>query len=157
MMMCLPRLIAHASLTLWVFEKMTFTSLVLPKLVIIPNLSRVIIATILFFQVLLYSSSFVCTLKNETWGAAQEPYQLKIKQFSPDIITFRTKHKDNPFTLNCSMLPRTFLSIFHAGSRRLGSNNFWHSSYKEKMAGWAHVSRVSFRFLWLSLYWHAEC
>ena len=30
------------------------------------------------------------------------------------------------------MVPRTFLFIFHAGSRRLGSNNFRNSSYKEK-------------------------
>ena len=33
------------------------------------------------------------------------------------------------------MVPQTFLFIFHAGWRRLGSNNFRNSSYKEKMAG----------------------
>ena len=32
------------------------------------------------------------------------------------------------------MVPRTFLFIFYAGSRRLGSNNFRNSSYKEKTA-----------------------
>ena len=30
------------------------------------------------------------------------------------------------------MVPRTFLLIFHAGSRRLSSNKFRNSSYKEK-------------------------
>ena len=37
------------------------------------------------------------------------------------------------------MVRRTFLLIFHAGSRRLGSNNFRDSSYKEKTAGSARV------------------
>ena len=30
------------------------------------------------------------------------------------------------------MVPRTFLFIFHAGLRRLGSNNFRNTSYKKK-------------------------
>ena len=45
------------------------------------------------------------------------------------------------------MVPRTFLFLFHAGSRRLGSNNFRNSSYKEKTAGSARVCRLSYRFL----------
>ena len=65
------------------------------------------------------------------------------------ILKFRTKHEDNPFTLNCFMVPRTCLFIFDAGSRRLGSNNFRNSSYKEKTASSARVSRLSFRFFWL--------
>ena len=73
---------------------------------------------------ILYSSSFVGTLKNEIPGAALELCQLKLKQFSPDILKFSTKHEDNPFNLNCFMVPRTCLFIFDAGSRRLGSNNF---------------------------------
>ena len=109
--------------------------------------SRVITATMLFLQFILYSSSFVGTLKNEIPGAALELCQLKLKQFSPDILKFSTKHKDNPFTLNCFMVPRTFLLTFQAGSRRLGSNNLRNSSYKEKTVGWARVSRLSFRFL----------
>ena len=113
--------------------------------------SRVITATMLFLQFILYSSSFVGTLKNEIPGAALELCQLKIKQFSPEILKFSTKHEDNPFTLNCYMVPRTFLFIFYAGSRGLGSNNFRNSSYKEKTAGSARVSRLSFRFLWLWL------
>ena len=96
---------------------------------------------------MLYSSSFVGTLKNEIPGAALELCQLKIKQFSPDILKFSTKHVENPFTLNCFMAPCTFLFIFHAGSHRLGSNNFRNSSYKEITAGLARVSRLSFRFL----------
>ena len=100
--------------------------------------SRVITATMLFLQFILYSSSFVGTLKNEIPGAALELYQLKLKQFSPE---------DNPFTLSYFMVPRTCLFIFDAGSRRLGSNNFRNSSYKEKTVGSARVSRLSFRFL----------
>ena len=100
----------------------------------------------LFLQFVQYLSSFVGTPKIEIPGAALELCQLKIKQFSPGILKFSTKHEDNPFTLNCFMVPRTFLFIFHAGSRRLGSNNFRNSSYKEETAGSARVSRLSFRF-----------
>ena len=60
---------------------------------------------------ILYSSSFVGTLKNEIPGAALELCQLKLKQFSPDILKFSTKHEDNPFTLNCFMVPRFCQSI----------------------------------------------
>ena len=67
--------------------------------------SQVITATMLFLQFMLYSSSFVGTLKNEIPEAALELCQLKIKQLSPDILKFRTKHEDNPFTLNCSVVP----------------------------------------------------
>ena len=100
-----------------------------------------------FLQFILYSSSFGTLVKNEIPEAALELCQLNIKQLSPDILKFRTKHEDNPFTLNCSVVPRSFLFIFHAGSRGLGSNNFRNSSYKEKTAGSARVSRLSFRFL----------
>ena len=85
----------------------------------------------LFLQFILHSSSFVGTLKNEIPGAALGLCQLKIKQFSPDILKWSTKHEDNPFTLNCFMVPPTFLFIFHAGSRRLGSNIFRNSIYKK--------------------------
>ena len=98
---------------------------------------------------MLHSSSFVGTLKNETPEAVLELCQLKIKQLSPDILKFRTKHKDNPFILNCSVVPRNFLFVVHAGSRGLGSNNFRDSSYKEKTAGSARVfsSKLYFSFL----------
>ena len=86
----------------------------------------------LFLQFILYSLSFVGTLKNEIPGSAMELCQLKRKQFSPDILKFITKHEDNSFTLNCFMVPRTFLFIFLAGSCRLGSNNFRNSSKKKK-------------------------
>ena len=105
----------------------------------------------LFLQFMLYSSSFVGTLvKNEIPEAALELYQLNINQLSPDILKFRTKHEDNqdnPFTLYCFVVSGSILFIFNAGSRGLGSNNFRNSSYKEKTAGSARVSRVSFRFL----------
>ena len=52
------------------------------------------------------------------------------------------------------MVLRSFLFVFHAGSRGLGSNNSRNSSYKEKTAGSARVSRLSFRFLWL---WCSKC
>ena len=79
-------------------------------------------------------------------GAALELCQLKLKQFSPNILKFSTKHEGNPFTLNCFIVPCTCLFIFDAGSRTLGSNNFRNSSYKEKTPGPARVSRLSFRF-----------
>ena len=101
----------------------------------------------LFLQFVLHLSSFVVTLKNEILEAVLELCQLKIEQFSPGILKFSTKHEDNPLPLNCSMVPRTFLFIFHAGSCRLGSKNFRNSSYKEKTVGLARVSRLSFRFL----------
>ena len=103
-----------------------------------------------FLQFMLYSSSFGTVVKNEIPEAALELCQLNINQVSPDIRKFRTKHEDNhdnPFTLNCFVVSRSFLFIFYAGSRGLGSNNFRSSSYKEKTAGSARVSRLSFRFL----------
>ena len=105
-----------------------------------------------FLQFVQYSSSFVGTPKNEIPGAALELCLVKIKQFSPDILKFSTKHEDNPITLNCYMVPRTFLFIFHAGLRRLSSKNFRNSSSKEKTTGSARVSRLSFRFLSLWFY-----
>ena len=110
------------------------------------TLSRVITETMLFLQFVLYSSSFVGTLKNEILVSA-----LELCQFSPGILKFNTKHEDNLFTLNCSTVPCTFLFTFHAGLRGLGSKNFRNSSYKEKTAGSARVSTLSFRFLWLWL------
>ena len=101
----------------------------------------------LFLWLVHYSSSFVGTPKNENPAAALELCQLKIKQFSPEILKFSSKHEDNLFTLNCFMVPRAFLFIFHADSRRLGSSDFQNSSFKEKDAGSARVSRLSFCFL----------
>ena len=111
------------------------------------TISRVITATMLFLQFVLYLPSFVGTLKYEIPGAALEPCQLKIEHFSPGILKFNTKHEDTLFTLNCSMVPCIFLFIFHAGLCGLGSKNFRNSSYKEKTASSACVSRLSFRFL----------
>ena len=96
---------------------------------------------------MLYSSSFVGTLKNEIPEATLKLCQLKIKQLLPDIFKFRTKHENNPFTLNCSVVPRSFLFVFHAGSRGLGSNSSPNSSYKEKTTGTVGVSTLSSRFL----------
>ena len=47
----------------------------------------------LFLQFVQYSSSFVGTPKNEIPGAALELCQLKLKQFSPEIFKFSTKHE----------------------------------------------------------------
>ena len=77
----------------------------------------------LFLQFMLHSSSFVGALKTEISEAALELCQLKIKQLSPDILKSRTKHENNPFTFNFSVVSRSFLFVFHAGSRWLGSNN----------------------------------
>ena len=86
------------------------------------------------------------SIKSEIPEAALERCQLKIKQLSPDILKFRTKHEDNLFTLISSVIFGSFCFIFHADSPGLGSNNFWNSSYKEKTAESARVSRLSFRF-----------
>ena len=88
---------------------------------------------------------FVGTPKKAIPGAALELCQLKIKQVSPEILKFSTKHKDNSFTLKYSRVTRTFCLYFMQA--RLGSNNFRNSSYKEKTAGTALVSRLSSRFL----------
>ena len=108
--------------------------------------SQVITATMLFLQFMLYSSFFVGVLKNEIPTAALELWQLKIKQLSPDILKFRTKHEDNPFTFNCYVVSRSFLFVFHAGLHGLGSNNSRTSSYKEKTG----------RFLWLCCNWKTK-
>ena len=100
-----------------------------------------------FLQFILYSSSFGTLVKNEIPEAALELCQLNIKQLSPDILKFRTKHEDNqdnPFTLNCFVVSGSFWFIFHAGLRGLGSNNFQNSSYKEKTAGSAPASILPF-------------
>ena len=86
----------------------------------------------LFLQFAQYSSSFDGTPKNEIPGGALELCQLKINQFSPEILKFISEHEDNPFTLNCYLAPCTFLFLFHAGSRRLSSNNFRNSFIKQK-------------------------
>ena len=107
----------------------------------------------LLLQFVLYLPSFVGTLKNEIAGAAPELWQLKIEQFSPGILKFGTKHKDNPLTLNFSKVSHTFLFIFHAGWCALGSKNFQNSSYREKMTSSAHVSRLSFHFYEYGFYY----
>ena len=99
---------------------------------------------VVFLVFILYWPCFLGTLKYEIPGAALELCQLKLKQFSPDILKFSTEHEDNPFTLNYFMVPRVCLFISDAGSRRLGSNNFRNPSYKEKTTGSARVSRLSF-------------
>ena len=71
----------------------------------------------LFLQFMLYSSSFVGTLvKNEMPEAALELCQLNIKQLSPDILKFRTKHEDNPSTFNCSWFHAAFCLYFMQAS-----------------------------------------
>ena len=47
--------------------------------------------------------------------------------------------------------PALFILIFYADLRGLDSHNSWNSSYKEKTAGSACVSRLAFHFLWLCL------
>ena len=102
-----------------------------------------------FLQFILYSSSFDTLVKNEIPEAALELCQLNINQVSPDILKFTTKYKykDNPCTLNCFVVSHSFLFIFNAGSRGLGSNNFRNSSYKEKTAGSARVSGLSLDYV----------
>ena len=102
----------------------------------------------LLLQFAQYSSFFLGTPKSDIPGAALELCQLKTKQFSPEILKLSTKHKDNPFTLNCFLVHCTFLFIFHAGSREI----FGSQVIKKKPAGSACVSRLSFCLLWLWLH-----
>ena len=90
------------------------------------------VTAIMFLQFVQYSLSFGVTPTNEIPWAALELCQFKTRQISPDILKFSTKHKENPFTLNCFMVPHTFLFIFHATWRRLCSNNFRITSLKKK-------------------------
>ena len=55
------------------------------------------------------------------------------------------------------MVPRTFLFIFHAGSRRLGSNSFRNSSYVEKTAGSARVSEFLYFMTTVKHLWELLC
>ena len=71
-------------------------------------------ATILFPQFVQYSLSIAGTPKNKIPEAVLELCQLKIRQFSLDILKFSTKQEENPFTLNWFMVPPTFLFVFHA-------------------------------------------
>ena len=66
----------------------------------------------LFLQFVQYSLSFAGTPKNEIPGAALELCQLKIKQFSPGILKFSTKHEDNPFTKTVQWFPKHFCLYF---------------------------------------------
>ena len=109
------------------------------------NCNNVISPVYAVFVILWYS-------KYEIPGAALELCLLKIKQTSPDILKFKTKHEYNSFTLNCSIFSDSFLLIFQAGTHGQGSTNFRNSSYREKTAGSARVSRLSLRFLWLWCY-----
>ena len=81
----------------------------------------------LFLQFVQYLLFFAGTPENEIPGAALELCQLKVKQFSPDILKFSTKHEENLFTLKCFMVPHTFLLIFHASTRR--SSDYLSVSY----------------------------
>ena len=76
------------------------------------TVTRVITVTMLFLQLVQYSSSFAGTPKNEIPGAALELCQLKIKQVSPEIRKFSTKHKDNPFTLNYLLFLASYCLYF---------------------------------------------
>ena len=57
------------------------------------TVSRVITATMLFLQFIQYLLSVTVTPKNEIPGAALELCQLKIKQFSLDILKVSTKRE----------------------------------------------------------------
>ena len=68
------------------------------------NCNNVVCPVYAVFAILCWYS-----IKNEIPEAALELCQLKIKQLSPDILKFRKKNKDNPFTLICSEISRSFL------------------------------------------------
>ena len=107
----------------------------------------------LFFQFILYFSSFVGILKKEIPGAAPELWHLKSKQFWPDIIKFKRKHEDNLFNLNYSTVPRSCLYFMQARVDWVRII-FGTQVIKKKLAGSARVSRLSFCFLWLWFHRH---
>ena len=84
-------------------------------------------------------------------AAALEPCQLKIKQFSLDILKFHPKHKDNPFTLNCSMVPRTFCLCFMQARWVLIIFRT-----QEKTTVSARVSRLIFPFFMTMIAWRCH-
>ena len=83
------------------------------------NCNNVVSPVYAVFDILCWYS-----IKNEIPEAAMELCQSKIKQLPPDILKLRTKHEHNLFTLICSVVSGSFLFIFYAGLRELGSNNF---------------------------------
>ena len=99
----------------------------------------------LFLQFVQYSIRHPLLLLQKM-SARSCPGTMPVKNWAVLTRHSQIQHEDNAFTLNCYMVPRTFLLIFHAGSRRLRSNNYRNSSYKEKSAGSARVSRL-FPFL----------
>ena len=86
----------------------------------------------LFLQFMLYSSSFVGALKNEIPEAALELCQLKIKQLSPDILKFRTKHEHNPF--NCSVVSRSFSFVIFPFRMTYVKSEYFDVDELEKLA-----------------------
>ena len=103
----------------------------------------------LCLQFILYLSSFVGTLENEIPGAALEPCQLKSKQFSPDILKFSTKHKENPFTLNYSVVPCIFFGLYFMQAHIYWVLIVFGTQLKRKNARFGPCFQTIFCFLWL--------
>ena len=100
-------------------------------------------------QFILYLSSFVGTLEKEIPGAALEPCQLKNKQFLPDILKFSTKHKENPFTLNYSVVPCIFFGLYFMQAHIYWVLIVFGTQLKRKNARFGPCFQTIFCFLWL--------
>ena len=83
-------------------------------------------------QFMLSSSSFVGALKSEIQETALELCQLKIKQLSPDILKFRTRHEHNPF--NCSVVSRSFLFVIFPFHMTYVKSEYFDVDELEKLA-----------------------
>ena len=83
-------------------------------------------------QFMLSSSSFVGALKSEIQETALELCQLIIKQLSPDILKFRTKHEHNPF--NCSVVSRSFSFVIFPFRMTYVKSEYFDVDELEKLA-----------------------
>ena len=63
-----------------------------------------------------------------------------------DVTSIQTWY-GSKFIVFCRMVPRTFLFIFNADSRRLGSNNFRNSSDKDKTAVFPYYLSISYTIM----------
>ena len=80
------------------------------KFAFILSRARVIITGImLFLQLILYWSSFVGTRDPRSCPGTM---LVENEAVLPDILKFKTKHKDNPFALNCSIVLALFCLYF---------------------------------------------
>ena len=63
----------------------------------------------------IYTVFVILCWYSKKWDPRSFPGTIKIKQLSPDILKFSTKHENSPFTLNYSMVPHSLYLYFMQG------------------------------------------